>query len=122
MKKVYMGLIAFLGTVAVLMILGGLSYFFNSKEGYVLLFLIIVALAYFIVSMLEGKVSRETNYVFAILIIYAILVLVGIIPPFRTRIGSLTTPTVMLGFIFLSIIFAVYLVIKGRNKRNQEID
>lgn len=78
-----------------------------------------MALAYYIVSIL-GKTSKETKYVFAFLVLYAILVLVGIIPPFRTRIGSSTTPTVMIGFIIISAIFAGYLTMKKQQKGNEE--
>lgn len=121
MNKVVMGIITILVLMAsVLLLFGAMSSFLNSKEGYVFLFLIIVALAYFIVSMLGEKVSRETNYIFAFLVLYAILVLVGIIPPFRTRTGGATTPTVMIGFIIISAIIAGYLAMKKRKKEDQE--
>lgn len=115
-----MGIITILVLMASVLLFGAMSSFLNSKEGYVFLFLIIVALAYFIVSMMGGKVSRETNYIFAFLVLYAILVLVGIIPPFRTRTGGATTPTVMIGFIIISAIIAGYLAMKKRKKEDQE--
>lgn len=119
MNKIIIGLIAVLVLIIGLLLIGTASSFLNSKEGYFILFLIILALAYFIVSMLE-KVTRETQYVFLILIIYAVLVMVGIIPPFRTRTGSVTTPMVMLGFIFISAIIAGYIAISKRKKDVQE--
>jgi len=111
MNKKLVGLISILVLIVFLILIGGASSFLNSKEGYAILFLILLALAYFIVSMLE-KVTRETQYVFLILILYAVLVLVGIIPPFRTRTGGVTTPVVMLGFILISAIIAGYLYLQ----------
>lgn len=115
MKKIVIGLIAVLVLFMGLLLAGAASSFLNSNEGYAILFLILLALAYFIVSTLE-KVTRKTQYVFLILILYAVLVLVGIIPPFRTRTGGVTTPWVMLGFIFISAIIAAYLVISKQQK------
>ena len=119
MNKVMIGIMAVLVLVVCVFLFVFLSAFLNSKEGYVFLFLIIVCLAYYIVSML-GKVSRETKYIFGFLVLYAILVLVGIIPPFRTRMGSATTPAVMIGFIIISAIFAGYLTMKKQQKGNEE--